>query len=100
MSAIREATSRARAAQARTSVAYRLARASADQLRARVGSEAKARAHALRRMARERRMDLENAADATRITVRRHPWQALAIAFAAGGLVGVALGTFRGRSGD
>lgn len=89
MSALNEATSRARAAQARTSVAYRLARANADQLRARVASEARARAHALRRAARATRMNVEDAADATRLTVRRHPMRSVAIAFVAGSAIGL-----------
>lgn len=89
MSAITEATSRARAVQARTSVAYRLARANADQLRSRLASEAKARAHALRRAARATRIKAEDAADATRLSVRRHPVRSLAIAFVAGSAMGL-----------
>lgn len=89
MNATREAAGRRVAAAFNKSVAYRLARASADRLRDRVASEASARMHAVRHAARTRAMALEDAADSARLVVRRHPWRALGLAFVAGGALGV-----------
>ena len=89
MNATREAPARRAAAAFNKSIAYRLARSSADRLRDRVASEARARVHAVRRAARARAMALEDAADTARIAVRRHPWRSLGFAFAAGGAVGI-----------
>ena len=88
MNTTREAPGRRVAAAFNKSIAYRLARASADRLRDRVASEARARVRGVRRAARARAMALEDATDTARVAVRRHPWRALGLAFVAGGALG------------
>lgn len=89
MNATREAPGRRVAAAFNKSIAYRLARSSADRLRERVASEAHARVHAVRHAARARAMQFEDAADSARLVVRRHPWRAVGLAFVAGSALGI-----------
>ena len=89
MNVTREASSRRGAAASNKSIAYRLARASAERLRDRVASEARARVHAVRHAARARAMAVEDAADSARLAVRRNPWRAVGLAFVAGGAIGM-----------
>ncbi len=89
VNATREAPGRRVAAAFNKSIAYRLARASADRLRDRVAAEARARVHAVRHAARARAIAIEDAADSARLVVRRNPWRAVGLAFVAGGAIGV-----------
>lgn len=75
----------------RTPIAYRLARATVRDAGAAVADQAKQQLHAAQRAARKGVRRAEDAADDVALRVRRHPFRAVTMAFAAGSALGAML---------